>query len=107
MSNRRSAGDLDHETIGCHADALGNRELDRPMCQEDRAVRRGERLFGGEVAAGLAVLVGRGECRLADKEVGSARERRKLLGRGGVAGIGEQLVSLPDPEALGLHRVVR
>ena len=47
------------------------------------------------------------EGRLADEEVRSARERRELLGRGGVAGVGEQLVALPDPEAVGLHRVVR
>jgi hypothetical protein len=61
----------------------------------------------GEMPSRLAVLVGSLERRLADEEIGPARERGELGGGRRIAGVRENLVALADAEAVCLHRVVR
>ena len=80
--------------------------------REEQVARAGggvrlERLLGAQVAARLAVGLAALERRLADEEVGVARELGDPLARPRVARVRERHASVRHPEAVGLEAVVR
>ena len=102
----RTPSEVDDQPVVRHRNAVGRRELDRPVGQQDPPVGGCQCLGGGEVAAGRAVVGAVGQRCLAEEQVGAAGQPRELLRRGGIARVRERRPVLGDPESVRGELVV-